>query len=110
MRAMYDISDPLRATPSPTAVEQRIEKRCVKLESMSWFRGKKDPEPEPTPEPSFSADTSAFQGSTNFASGPPSRGPAGGGAGAAGMADLQVHRPAGRLHGMCVFMRVCLEL
>eukprot|EP00903_Cladosiphon_okamuranus_P005877 g5813.t1 len=59
---------------------------------MSWFRGKKEPEPEPTPEPSFSADTSAFEGSTNFASGPPSRGGAGGlgeGGGAAGMADLQ---------------------
>lgn len=60
-----------------------------RFETMSWFRGKKEPEPEPTPEPTFSADTSAFEGSTNFASGPPSRG-AGGGGGAAGMADLQV--------------------
>ncbi|CAN0554367.1 unnamed protein product, partial [Ectocarpus sp. 12 AP-2014] len=54
---------------------------------MSWFRGKKEPEPEPTPEPTFSSDTSAFEGTTNFASGPPSRG--GGGATSAGMGDLQ---------------------
>ncbi|CAM9530375.1 unnamed protein product [Ectocarpus sp. 4 AP-2014] len=54
---------------------------------MSWFRGKKEPEPEPTPEQTFSSDTSAFEGSTNFASGPPSRG--GGGATSAGMGDLQ---------------------
>ncbi|CAM9430315.1 unnamed protein product [Ectocarpus sp. 13 AM-2016] len=54
---------------------------------MSWFRGKKEPETEPTPEPTFSSDTSAFEGSTNFASGPPSRG--GGGATSAGMGDLQ---------------------
>ncbi|CAM9156456.1 unnamed protein product [Scytosiphon promiscuus] len=52
---------------------------------MSWFGGGKK-EPEPAPEPSFSADTSAFEGSTNFASGPPSR--SGGGA-PAGMADFQ---------------------
>lgn len=50
---------------------------------MSWFGGGKK-EPEPAPEPSFSADTSAFEGSTNFASGP-----RGGGA-AAGMAEFQV--------------------
>lgn len=55
---------------------------------MSWFRGKKDPEPEPE-QRSFAEDTSAFQGSTNFASGPPSGG-GGGGGGAAGMAELQV--------------------
>lgn len=64
---------------------------------MSWFRGKKEPEPEP--ERSFSEDTSAFQGSTNFASGPPSGGAAGaGGGGAAGMAELQVDSalPVGR--------------
>lgn len=56
---------------------------------MSWFRGKKEPEPEP--ERSFADDTTPFEGSTNFASGPPSRGaPGGGGGGAAGMAELQV--------------------
>lgn len=55
---------------------------------MSWFRGKsKEPEPAPSESP-FSADTSAFEGSTNFASGPPSGG--GGGGAGGGMADLQV--------------------
>lgn len=52
---------------------------------MSWFRGKsKEPEPAATGS-SFSADASAFEGATNFASGPP---PSLGGGG--GMADLQV--------------------
>lgn len=55
---------------------------------MSWFRGKsKDPEPA-APEPSFAADTSGFEGSTNFASGPSGGGSRGGG-GDGGMADLQ---------------------
>lgn len=62
-----------------------LHRACV-VGTMSWFRGKsKEPEPSRT-ESSFGADTSAFEGATNFASGPPPSSSGGG----AGMADLQV--------------------